>query len=174
MAYTVYTSEGIVITRAIVGETSLIVRILTNEYGVITVRAENGARSAKFAPSLQIGTQGSYDFVRTRAGFRLVGISPMTAVTARSYIPQSIRFVRMCCFYVSRFVPADEGVVVGLYDLLAQAIAFASRNEWSSNWWNSFRLKVLQLLGYIPHEFEPESSVELDRMMREAESHAQL
>jgi DNA repair protein RecO len=174
MGYSVYTSEGIVIARTVVAEASVVARILTDEYGVITFRAENGARSAKFAPSIQIGTLGRYDFVRSKAGFRLVGISPIAVTQARDYSADAIRFVRMCCVYIARFVPSDEGVVEGLYELLVQAHSYARNHEWSSNWWNSFRLQALQLLGYIASDGQSLPRSELEQLLSRAEFEAQL
>lgn len=174
MAYTVYTTEGIVLSRTVVSEATVLCRIYTKEFGALTIRAESGARSKKFAPSLQMGTVGVYDFVRSRSGFRLTGIQPLSTVQARNYTDESIRFVRMCCSYVTRFVPSDESADAELYSFLIGALSFARKNTWSENWWNSFRLKLLGLLGYVSDIHNIANRADVERVITEGEIAAQL
>lgn len=169
MAYTVYTSEGVVLGRTVVSETALITRIYTKEYGALTVRAENGARSTKFAPSLQVGTVGIYDFVRSRGGYRLTGVRPISTLQALYYGESQIQFIRRCCVYITRFVPDDEGAEQDLYSLLIDVLAYARTNEWSINWWNSFRLKTLQILGYVPIDTQFTDRIEMEQLLEHIE-----
>jgi len=174
MAYTVYTTEGIVLSRTVVSEATVLCRIYGKEFGALTIRAESGARSAKFAPSLQVGTIGVYDFVRAKSGYRLTGIRPLSTVQARTHTDQAIRFVRMCCSYVMRFAPSDESTDDELYSFLTDALDFARKNEWSENWWNSFRLKLLSILGYVSDTENIETRADIERIIHEAEVAAQL
>ncbi len=176
MGYTVYSSSGLVLSRIVIRETSLVCRIFTQEFGVVTVQAESGARSIKFAPSLQVGSIGRYDFVRSRSGFKLVGVIPLYSVQGRSYDPDAIAFVRMCCAYILRFVPSDEQALPELYRLCVDAVRFGHSRTMSPSWWNSFRLKVLHILGYVSEEdhVQTRSVREVEGIIQKAEFSAQL
>lgn len=174
MAYIVYTTQGVVIGRVVVGESTLLCRLYTKEYGAISIRAQSGARSLKFATALQVGTVGVYDFVHARNGYKLTGIVPINTVNATRYDEHRIRFIRMCCAYLLRFVPGDEEKDNRLYTLIMDAVSFAEKNDWSANWWNSFRFRVLKILGYISDDVPVTDQLAVEKAIAAGESFAQL
>jgi DNA repair protein RecO len=174
MSHTIYPATGIVIARTVVGEANVILRLLTREYGVVSVMAQNGAASAKFAPACTLGSRGIYDIVRGKRIWRLTGVKSVEPLPFRSATEELYQFCRYIAAYTARFVNNDESPESGIYELVVRAVESLDTRVPDPDWIDSYRYKLLTLLGYIDDTEKPKSKQQMLQILVNAEIDANV
>ncbi len=174
MSHILYPATGIVIARTIVGEANVLIRILTREYGIVSVMAQNGAASTKFAPACTIGARAVYDIVRGKRIWRLTGVSQVFVIPFEKSTPELLQFCRYITAYTARFVNNDEIPELSIYDLVFRALASVENKAPEKDWIDSYRYQLLSLLGYIDQSEKPTSREHMMRILLRAEEEANV
>ena len=74
MAERVYTTDGLVLSKWSLGESSVSASLLTEHYGLVSVRAQSAREgTGKLRYVLEPFTIGSFSFVRGKRGARIIG-----------------------------------------------------------------------------------------------------
>lgn len=153
MAQRVYTTEGLVLRKEGVGETSTSVLVLTPGFGLVRMRAQGARRGeGKLKSALEPMTLGDYSFVAGRHGAKLVG-----AHAHEMLLPAELHDSRRVAGNLARLsvrlLPGEahhpelfEGLVRGLRFLrTAEAEVLASAEC-------AMVLFMLRVLGYLPED----------------------
>lgn len=147
MPHAHYTVSGWILEERSVGEASAVLRLFTEEFGVIDVSAQSvRALASKLRYQLGRGRSGRFTVVRGRETWRLVGAEADT--TAPLTIAQRAARERLLATVV-RFV-RGEAALPALYrefGAACQAVTVAPHLDTVTT---LFQLRALHLLGYIP------------------------
>ena len=175
MSYSVYSAKGIVVARSIIGEANVLLRIATAEYGILSVMAQNGAASAKFAPACTLCAQGVYDIVRGKRIWRLIGVSDVLPLQLPAKNETIILFCRYIAAYTKRFVGNEEEPDSRIYELIVSALKSAQELKMiNSNWLDAYRYRLLILLGYIDESDTPKSQIHIRELIQKGEEQANV
>jgi DNA repair protein RecO len=153
MAQRIYTTDGLVLRKEGAGETSLSALVLTEDYGLVRMRAQ-GARMSKgkLRFALEPMTLGSYSFVSGRFGARLVG-----AQAHEFLLPLHLSAARRVCGNLTklalRLLPGEEHHAE-LFSGLVRGLRFLARAEPEvlPAAECAVVLHMLKVLGYLPED----------------------
>lgn len=154
MTYTKYHTQGIVLKKFDRGEADQVYAIFTREAGILYAHAQ-GVRKvgSKLRGGLQVGTVGTFSFIRARVSWRVTHAS--ASVLAGTRLAQQARlnevFGRLARL-VMKLVPREEPQIE-LFDVFAHALRFIVRYELRDddieNLEALLALRVLYTLGYV-------------------------
>src|SRR3989344_2057978 len=150
MARAIFTTPGIVLARGGVGESSLLLSLLTREYGRIEARAQ-GARNA--GSKLRFGLEplhtGLFSLVKGVAGWKIVGVERAESLISS---PAGVKTLGNITALLSRLAPPHEAVPA-LFDLVRKDLFFLGATSDGDVLRNGECITVLHILshlGYVP------------------------
>lgn len=173
MAHTIHHIHAIVLRSTVLGEQSATVSLLTSDNIVISVRSESGFSSKKISPALCVGSVGGFDVIRTTHAWKLVGVSNTVNAILATSSSQSMAHMLAIIQYTYRYCSAGESETPGLYNLLYRALATVYKVQ-TNTLYDSYRLQLLQLLGYIDVDSVPITRKQLLQLIARAEENAHL
>jgi recombinational DNA repair protein (RecF pathway) len=174
MSYAIYSATGIVIGRLNVGESNVLLRICTLEYGIVSVSVQGALASSKLSPACNLLTHCVYDIIRGRHSWRLIGVSSLQNIDFQSISLASLAFLRSIASYTLRYVGSDEDPDIDIYTLVSKAIQKAQRETPTPEWFDSYRYQLLTLLGYIDDSEKPNNHTERRLLITQAEQSANI
>ncbi len=154
MASRIYVTEGLVLSRTGVGETSLLASLFAKEYGRMQVRAQ-GARNvgSKLRFGLEPLSCGRFSLVKGRNGWLAVGVEPLERLRTNS---EGVRVLGNIIGLLERLLPPHEPLPA-LYGLLREDLAFITEADDRETLRSAECITVLHTLsalGYLPEAAE--------------------
>ncbi len=154
MAYSVYTTEGLVLGSTPRGEADRSYSIFTKDLGLIFATARGVRKEeSKLKGALQDLTLATLSFVRGKKEWRITAAFSEENLFARfRHERRKFEMVTRVSSLLSKLVAGEE-VNVPLFEIVHSALLFLSKNPFSDNVLHDFEcilvLRILNALGYV-------------------------
>ena len=153
MAEKVYTSKGVVLLKQAFGEASISALILTEDFGLVRVRAQSARLSkGKLRYALEPLTKGEFSFVRGKEMYRLIG-QEVEERLLNNESAQSRRALGQIGRLLLRLMPGED-VHPNLFRIVCGGFKFISTCENTDipDAECMMVLSILGALGYLPED----------------------
>lgn len=139
MAYSVYTTEGIILAKKDFGEAERMFFIFTKEFGMIKAMAR-GVRyfKSKLRPNLDLFRYNNFSLISVKDGWKITDASEIAIIKT----PETLKLFAKIAVFLMRMIKGEEKNDFIWSEL--KKFFFLPKDELS------FLVKVLHNLGYMP------------------------